>query len=219
MSVNKTYNAIDYQRSVLICMVIAIHVVNFGTLYPGIKNFINFFFMQAFLLITGYLVNIQKTLKEFVVYTAKIVVPYTIMVVAFAYGSTILPVRNGISEFTLPVVLKTIFVTSIGPYWFLHTMAVCGILYYVSFTLFRRLHTTGKLCVFASLLIIVSQYTPLLNITNASFYFAGAIIRVLGKQIQTIFKPSIWPILPFTLIACDVHSYKVEWGGVTSWLF
>ena len=34
-------------------MVVMIHIVNFSTLYPDVKNFINFFFMQAFLLITG----------------------------------------------------------------------------------------------------------------------------------------------------------------------
>lgn len=58
------YNNIDYQRCVLICMVVMIHIVNFSTLYPDVKNFINFFFMQAFLLITGYLVNIRKRIRN-----------------------------------------------------------------------------------------------------------------------------------------------------------
>ena len=53
-------------------MVVMIHIVNFSTLYPEVKNFINFFFMQAFLLITGYLVNIRKTYKEFASYIMKI---------------------------------------------------------------------------------------------------------------------------------------------------
>ena len=70
------YNNIDYQRCVLICMVVMIHIVNFSTLYPDVKNFINFFFMQAFLLITGYLVNIRKTYKEFASYIMKIIIPY-----------------------------------------------------------------------------------------------------------------------------------------------
>lgn len=70
------YNNIDYQRCVLICMVVMIHIVNFSTLYPEVKNFINFFFMQAFLLITGYLVNIRKTYKEFASYIMKILIPF-----------------------------------------------------------------------------------------------------------------------------------------------
>ena len=102
------YNNIDYQRCVLICMVIMIHIVNFSTLYPDVKNFINFFFMQAFLLITGYLVNIRKTYKEFASYTMKILIPYIIMVTGYAFVSTLLPVRDGINEFTIPIILNTI---------------------------------------------------------------------------------------------------------------
>ena len=92
------YNNIDYQRCVLICMVVMIHIVNFSTLYPDVKNFINFFFMQAFLLITGYLVNIRKTYKEFASYIMKILIPYIIMVTGYAFVSTLLPVRDGINE-------------------------------------------------------------------------------------------------------------------------
>ena len=58
------YNNIDYQRCVLICMVVMIHIVNFSTLYPDVKNFINFFFMQAFLLITCLFLNKVDTLKS-----------------------------------------------------------------------------------------------------------------------------------------------------------
>ena len=204
------YNNIDYQRSVLICMVVMIHIVNFSTLYPEVKNFINFFFMQAFLLITGYLVNIQKTCKEFAIYIAKIWVPYTIMVVGFAFMSTLLPVRDGIEEFTIPVILKTVFVTSIGPYWFLYTMAICGVLYYMSFHLINRLGLTGKLCLFATLLMLVSQYTPILGANNAAFYFSGVCLRLSGKHLDEIIKPSLWSILPFVTIACysDYQSWN-----------
>lgn len=104
------YNNIDYSRCVLICMVVMIHIVNFSTLYPDVKNFINFFFMQAFLLITGYLVNIRKTYKEFASYTMKIIIPYIIMVTGYAFVSTLLPVRDGVNEFTIPIILNTIFV-------------------------------------------------------------------------------------------------------------
>ena len=47
-------------------MVVMIHIVNFSTLYPDVKNFINFFFMQAFLLITGYFLT--SSLKKHVFY-------------------------------------------------------------------------------------------------------------------------------------------------------
>ncbi len=188
-------------------MVVMIHIVNFSTLYPEVKNFINFFFMQAFLLITGYLVNIQKTYKEFAIYIAKIVIPYIIMVVSYAFMSTLLPVRDGIDEFTMSTILNTVFVTSIGPYWFLYTMAICGVLYYLSFNLIGKLGVTGKLCMFATILMLVSQHTPLLNATNAAFYFGGVCLRLSKKHLDEIIKPSLWSILPFIAIA-SFPNYK-----------
>lgn len=196
------YNNIDYQRCVLIGMVVMIHIVNFSTLYPDVKNFINFFFMQAFLLVTGYLVNIRKTPGEFAVYIARILVPYTIMVVGYAFVSTLLPVRNGIGEFTLPAVLKAVFVTSIGPYWFLHTMVVCGVVYYLSFKMVGRVGVIGRLCLFATSLMLLSQYTPLLSATNAAFYFGGVCFRLSGKAFDEVVRPSLWSVLPFFAIAC-----------------
>ena len=196
------YNIIDYQRSVLICMVVMIHIVNFSTLYPEVKNFINFFFMQAFLLITGYLVNVRKTYIEFAIYIARILVPYIIMVVGYAFMSTLLPVRDGMDEFTIPTILNTVFITSIGPYWFLYTMAICGVLYYLSFNLIGKLGIVGRLCLFATLLMLISQYTPLLNATNAAFYFSGVCLRISGRHLDEVIRPSLWSILPFFTTAC-----------------
>ena len=183
------YNNIDYQRCVLICMVVMIHIVNFSTLYPDVKNFINFFFMQAFLLITGYLVNIRKTYKDFASYIMKILIPYIIMVTSYAFVSTLLPVRDGLNEFTIPIILNTIFITSIGPYWFLHTMAICGVIYYLTFNCVGKWSIMSKLCLFATFLMLVSQYTPVLNSTNAAFYFTGVCLRLSEKRLDEIIYP------------------------------
>lgn len=188
-------------------MVVMIHIVNFSTLYPDVKNFINFFFMQAFLLITGYLVNVRKTHKEFASYIMKILVPYIIMVTCYSFISTLLPVRDGLNEFTTPIILNTIFVTSIGPYWFLHTMVICGAIYYLTFNLVGKWGIMSKLSLFATFLMIVSQYTPLLNPTNAAFYFSGVCLRLSEKRLDEIIKPSLWSILPFIAIA-SFPNYK-----------
>lgn len=101
----------------------------------------------------------------------KILIPYIIMVTGYAFVSTLLPVRDGVNEFTIPIILNTIFVTSIGPYWFLYTMAICGVIYYLTFNLVGKWSIMGKLCLFATFLMLVSQYTPVLNSTNAAFLF------------------------------------------------
>ena len=129
------YNAIDHQRCQLILLVILVHIVHFGDLYPSVKNGINYFFMPAFLLLTGYLVNIRKSASDFGRYLLRILLPYLIMTTGFAVASLYLPVRGGMELFSWSQLFHIVCVTSIGPYWFLHTMMVCGILYYLAFLL------------------------------------------------------------------------------------
>ena len=107
---------LDFFRAILIGLVILIHIVNFGNIYPDIKNAILAFFMPAFLVITGYLVNIEKTLRQFALYLWKIWLPYMLLVLGFAGLSLYLPVRDGITSFDVPTVLNVLFVKSIGPY-------------------------------------------------------------------------------------------------------
>ena len=59
--------------------------------------------------------------------------PYVIMVSGFSVLSYFMPVRDGITELSFSQICEKIFVTSIGPYWFIQTMIICGILYYISF--------------------------------------------------------------------------------------
>lgn len=92
------YNdVIDFQRALLIVMVILVHIVNFGTLYPEVKARIFSFFMPAFLIITGYLVNIRKTPRQFGVCLLQMAIPYAIMVIGYMVLSLYLPVRDGIT--------------------------------------------------------------------------------------------------------------------------
>lgn len=196
------YNYIDHLRCVLIIMVVLVHTVHFGDQYPVVKDHINFFFMPAFLLLTGYLVNIRKNAMQFAKYIAQIAVPYTIMVVAFALLSLVLPVRDGMQEFSIRELLRIVFVDSIGPYWFLHTMMVCGILYYLACRIGCKAGLDGvrMLCIFASLLLVVCIFTPLLAIRFAAFYFLGAAIRTMGSSISSLLPATLWALLPFAII-------------------
>ena len=124
---------LDFIRSILIILMILIHIVSFGNAYPHLKTGILSFMMPTFLIITGYLVNIGKTGRQFGKYLHCLALPYDIMVTGFSVLSYFLPVRDGITELSLSQIAQKIFVTSIGPYWFIQTMIICGILYYGSF--------------------------------------------------------------------------------------
>lgn len=189
---------IDWIRAILIILMILIHIVSFGNAYPHLKAGILSFMMPTFLIITGYLVNIEKSPKEMERYLMCLALPYVIMVTGFSVLSYFMPVRDGITELSLSQICEKIFVTAIGPYWFIQTMIICGILYYVSFngatwgTLRQgktTMSTTSSLFIFATLLLLLSK-TPALSPSAATYYFIGAVLRQCHIGFDRIFRPS-----------------------------
>lgn len=189
---------IDWIRAILIILMILIHIVSFGNAYPHLKAGILSFMMPTFLIITGYLVNIEKSPKEMGRYLMCLALPYVIMVTGFSVLSYFMPVRDGITELSLSQICEKIFVTSIGPYWFIQTMIICGILYYFSFkgatwgTLRQgktTMSTTTSLFIFATLLLLLSK-TPALSPSAATYYFIGAVLRQCHIGFDRIFRPS-----------------------------
>ena len=189
---------IDWIRAILIILMILIHIVSFGNAYPQLKAGILSFMMPTFLIITGYLVNIEKSPREMGRYLMCLTLPYVIMVTGFSVLSYFMPVRDGITELSLSQICEKIFVTSIGPYWFIQTMIICGALYYVSFkgatwgTLRQgktTMSTTTSLFIFATLLLLLSK-TPALSPSAATYYFIGTVLRQCHIGFDKIFRPS-----------------------------
>ena len=194
---------LDLIRAILIILMILIHIVSFGNAYPHLKAGILSFMMPTFLIITGYLVNIEKSPKQMGKYLMCLALPYVIMVSGFSVLSYFMPVRDGITELSFSQICEKIFVTSIGPYWFIQTMIICGILYYISFkgatwkTLKQgktTMSTTTSLFIFATLLLLISR-TPALSPSAATYYFIGAAIRQCHIEFGKIFHPSPIAIL------------------------
>lgn len=181
-------------------IVILVHVVNFGELYPAFKQSMFTFFMPAFLIITGYLVNIDKSMREFLLYLRRIMLPYIIMVTGFSVLSYFLPVRDGLTELSLAAIAEKVFVTSIGPYWFLYDMIICGAAYYLVFKLAARLSLASRLSIYAFLLYVLAIYVPLLTFADATLYFLGVVLRQFGVSFLSAFRPSAFSLLPFLLL-------------------
>lgn len=209
---------IDWIRAILIILMILIHIVSFGNAYPQLKAGILSFMMPTFLIITGYLVNIGKSPKEMVRYLMCLALPYVIMVTGFSVLSYFMPVRDGITELSLAQICEKIFVTSIGPYWFIQTMIICGILYYVSFkgVTWGKLRqgettmsTTTSLFIFATLLLLLSK-TPALSPSAATYYFIGVVLRQCHIGFDRIFRPSPAALLLWLLLLGMEEWY--DWG-------
>ncbi|GAB6983376.1 acyltransferase family protein [Prevotella dentasini] len=209
----KQYHELNFTRAVLILLVVLIHIVHFGNLYPETKAGILAFMMPSFLVLTGYLVNVEKTVGQFAVYLWRIFLPYLIMVVGFSVLSFFLPVRDGITELSAAILAEKVFVSAIGPYWFLYVMMGCGMVYYLSF----RLLPTGKnrfarLAVFGFLLILLSLVLPLMSVQNVAYYFIGAMLRQCRCDYNSVFRPTPYALLPFVGFIFILQSR--DWGSI-----
>lgn len=194
------YNQIDAIRCALIALVVIVHTVHFGHLHPDFKDAVNFFFMPAFLVVTGYLVRVDVSASRFGLYLLRIAVPYVIMSVGFAALSLWLPVEGGLSECSVGGFADVLLLHPIGPYWYFHTMIVCGALYYVAHAACGRFGVAAEMCVFGALATVVAFASPVLAFLYAASYFAGAALRRGGADFAGVFPASAWAVAPFVLI-------------------
>ena len=162
---------LDYLKCLFIILMVIFHLSYIGGKYPYAKSIVYTFHMPAFLLISGYLINVHKKPKVFLEAMTWIFIPYTIMEISYACMSTLFPVWDGIKEISVSVLFNKVLLAPIGPYWYLHTFILCGMTHYFVHTYLRtssfvRLLTTG------SLLLLFSSVFHLLTFANAFYFMA-----------------------------------------------
>ena len=122
---------LDYLKCVFILLMIVFHLVYIGNRYPVAKAFVYTFHMPGFLIISGYLLHVQKPVPQFLRYIQWIFVPYLLMESGYVVMASILPIREHIQQLTFGLFLDKLFLHPLGPYWYLHTLMLCGIVTYV----------------------------------------------------------------------------------------
>jgi hypothetical protein len=107
-------------------------------------------------------------------------VPYIIMESGYTFMASLLPIREHIDNLILTVFLEKLFVQPLGPYWYLHTLILCGTTYYTV----HRLMTGWSVAQFILTGLLYTFYAHLSILSlPASFYFlAGIIIRHISHN-------------------------------------
>lgn len=198
----KTTNRIkelDYLKCVFIILMIVFHLVYISDKYPYAKNIVYTFHMSAFLLISGYLVNIQKNTKVFFRDIMWIFIPYMFMEIGYVVMSAILPVRKVVHELTLGVVLHKVFIAPMGPYWFLHTLVLCNVVYFLVYK-YIKANALSRLIMVGLVYFLLSYGFHLLSLSNAIYFLVGIALFQSGQYFLSIFQPSLFAIIPFTLL-------------------
>ena len=184
----------------LILLVISFHLVHIEHLYPYAKQLVYTFHMPVFLFISGYLMNTAKNPKAFCQSLLWLAVPYVIMESGYVVMAAVLPINEHIDNLSAAVFLNKVLFHPIGPYWYLHTLIQCEAVFYFA----MRLESFGRISRFIMaclLLYILADVFSALSFTSAVFFLVGAILRLSGKSVVDVCKPSLLALITFAILA------------------
>lgn len=213
-------NELDYLKCVFIVLMIIFHLAYFSDRHLVLKQFVYTFHMPAFLLISGYLVNVGKPWRSFLSYVRWLIVPYVVMEAGYVVMASLLPIREHIDNLTPGLFFENLVLHPIGPYWFIHTLILLEVMLYSVSCMFK--HSAERIVVMALLCWLLSlPQSGLLSFANAVYFIMGAVMRLSGLGFQSFFA-SKTPItvLPLMLLCLDDDNFdrSIPAGMAVTWL-
>lgn len=194
---------LDYLKFVFILLMIVFHLVYIGEKYPYAKALVYTFHMPAFLVISGYVMNVSKGVKPFLRSMGWIFVPYAVMETGYVIMSSVLPVREGVDHLSVSLWLDKLFLHPLGPYWYLHTLMLCGITYLGIDKLAGRWKHTVSILILLALCYAVLAVLGILSLINALYFMAGVALKRNAIDFRSFFSSSFWAVLPIVWLASD----------------
>lgn len=202
---------LDFMKCVFILLMVVFHLTFVSETFPFAKAMVYTFHMPGFLLISGYLMNVEKTARRFFSMILWLFVPYIVMESGYIVMASLLPINEHIDRLTLDAYLYHLLIKPLGPYWYLQTMVLCGVLHYLterfmdSHYLIRLLSCAGA-CYVLSWLGIISFH-------NALYFFAGAAIRMYSLDIKKVFHPHVLSIILLAFLLVDWKNLNAGTAG------
>lgn len=201
----KRIQDLDYLKCLFIVLMVIFHLTYIGNKYPYAKSIVYTFHMPAFLLISGYLINVHKAPKLFLRGMLWVFIPYAIMEISYACMSTLFPVWDGITEISATVLLSKVLIAPIGPYWYLHTFMICSVTYYLLHT-YLPASPFSRLLVMGSLLLLFAYVFHLLTFVNALYFMAGIAISLSKRPFLSWFPASPLAIIPLLFLCSQTEN-------------
>ena len=199
---------LDYLKGILITLVVLFHLTYFSTEYTLAKQFVYTFHMPAFLVISGWLMNIEAPLPHFGRMISKILLPYIVFESGYIVISALKMVAVPIAELNVSTFLYHFFASPVGPYWFLHTLIICAVVYKLWHTIFA--YSTSKQAIAMVLTIwVLAQYVHIISFASGCFFIAGVVPRRSNIHITNVLSPNILTLIAL-IVLCTNPDFFVE---------
>lgn len=201
-TVTKRIEELDFLKCIFILLMIVFHLVYIGDKYPYAKDWVYTFHIPAFLLISGYLMHVEKPIVKFLRSMYWIFIPYAIMEIGYVVTSSFLPVRGGADQITWQLLVNKVFLSPMGPFWYLHTLLLCGFNYFIVFRLLGgMLNLFPKLVTLSLIFVVLTYGLQLVSPSSAMYFMIGVVIKQSKVGFTTFFRKSWWAFIPLLLLS------------------
>ena len=202
---------LDYLKGVLILFMVTFHLSLIGHTYPSLYRAVYTFHMSAFLVISGYLANVEKDCKSFGKGMLRLIFPYVIfesvyILVLYFVGKT-MNAHNTIDELSVLGFADLIAEHPTGPYWYIHTLIICTIVYYIVYKLLKLKNMTG-LILTGFILYGLTHVISGLSWANVIYFLIGVYIVKSGKMFMEMISPSALAILPLCVLFSSSDNFN-----------
>ena len=207
----KRIDEMDFLKAVFIILMITFHLTFIGNTYPYAKQLVYTFHVPAFLVISGYFVSIGKPWGKFLKSMWWIFLPYAVMECGYTAMASVLPIRDHIDGLSVWVVVRNVFATPLGPYWYLHTLVLCSLVYYFIFHYLRGRARALNLFIGRNTLVLL-VFSPVFTVLTK--LFQPYLLRVDGSGILFMVVAVI-----FTVAGCFGTVYVMDWLHLSRYFF
>lgn len=206
----KNINELDFAKGILIILMVLFHIELIENIYPMLKTAVYAFHMAGFLVISGYLANTEKSTSVFLKDCMHILVPYIFfesIYIIFKYLLTgVLSISTYIEELTIKQLINYLLFAPEGPYWYLHTLIICLMIYY--FVIRKiKLNINSSFIIIACIIYCLSLVISGFHWSNALYFITGAYLRSHNLKIEEIFPISGLTIIPLSFLYYTPGSY------------
>lgn len=194
----KRIEELDFLKALFILLMITFHLAYIGDGYPYLKSFVYTFHMPGFLIISGYLSKVNKPVRSYGRTVLWLAVPYIIMEMGYVAMASLLPIKDHIPTLSIEVMLNKLCLRPLGPYWYLHTLIICGTLYFSVFRWTKA--TTFSRLIILGIAYYVLSLSGIISFTCAMYFLVGVLVRQSPLSFLTISRRSWWSLVVLAIL-------------------
>lgn len=194
---------LDYLKGIFILLMVTFHLAPVYENYPVLLAAVYTFHMAAFLIISGYLANIEKDIPHFCRGMLRFVIPYvvfeTVHILLVHFLGNSMHSNTSVANLTLPVVLDKILEDPSNPYWYLHTLIISTVIYYVVYKILKLKSMTAFILT-GLILYGLTLFITRFHWVNVICFLIGVYISKSGKNFLEAIPSSPLALIPLCIL-------------------